>query len=134
MAYITKSEYDAYLGEAIPADDFPRYAARASEAVDAACGWKIALAGLESFDSFDQTQIKLAVCAQCEALYLGGIENALGDSAGTGGYYSIGKTSVMSYGGKQGSTGSGSAATQLCAKASGALFPTGLLYTGVAVR
>lgn len=133
MAYITMEDYAEYFGEEIPYEEFDRYAARASEAVDAACGWKITVKGFDNFDEFCQKQIKLAVCAQCEALYLGGIENALGDTTGGGGYYSIGKTSIMSYGGQQSSTEAGSLSTQLCAKACNALFPTNLLYAGVAV-
>ena len=133
MAYITYADYTAYLGEAIPADDFPRYAARASEAVDAACGWKIASAGLESFDSFDQAQIKLAVCAQCEAYWVDGIESALGSSGGGASGYSIGKASVTARAASAVASAS-AGGTALCSKAVTALFPTGLLYAGVTVR
>lgn len=131
MNYITAADYAAYCGESIPEEEFERYAMRASEAVDAATGYRIARAGLSAFDEFDRGQIILAVCAQCEALYLGGIENALGDSAARGAYYSIGKASIMSYGGGQSGGGS---TVGLCAKATQALFPTGILYAGVCAR
>ena len=131
MAYITMEDYAEYFGEEIPNEEFDRYAARASEAVDAVCGWKIAAKGFDNFDEFCQRQIKLAVCAQCEAFWLNGIESALGDTGGAEGY-AIGKSSVTARASST-VTSASAGGTTLCAKAVTALFPTGLLYAGVSV-
>lgn len=133
MTFITEEDYAAYAGETVPEEEFDRYAARACEAVDAATGWKITQAGIGSYSEADQAQIVLAACAQLEALWLNGIESMLGASAGSDGGYTIGKTNVYGMKGA-GSNASVSAVPQLCGKAVHALFPTGLLYVGVALR
>ena len=124
MSWITEMDYRNYDGERIPPEEFPRYAQRACEAVDAASGWKIARAGMDSFDDFVQRQICAAACAQAEFLWLHGAEAALDGSAHGG--YTIGKTQI---------SGSASVLRRggLCAKALHALAPTGLLYAGVCI-
>ena len=133
MAYITAVDYAAYGGMEIPDAEFAVYAERASEAVDAATGWKLAqMIDIDTgLNAFTLKQVKLACCAQAESLFLNGIEAALdgGGSADSG--YQIGKTSITKGpAGAGSSSGTGSAAG-LCAKAWQALIPTGLLYTGV---
>ena len=132
MAYITAVDYVAYGGMEIPDAEFAVFAERASEAVDAATGWKLAqMPSVETLSAFILRQVKLACCAQAEGLFLNGIEAALdgGGSADSG--YQIGKTSITKGpAGAGSSSGTGSAAG-LCAKAWQALVPTGLLYTGV---
>lgn len=132
MAYITIENYTAYGGTEIPDAEFAVFAERASEAVDAATGWKLAqMPSVETLSAFILRQVKLACCAQAESLFLNGIEAALdgGGSADSG--YQIGKTSITKGpAGAGSSSGTGSAAG-LCAKAWQALIPTGLLYTGV---
>lgn len=130
MTFIDINDYTEYLGEPIPSEDFPRYAARASEAVDAATGWRISARRLENFSEADQAQIRLAVCAQCEAYWLNGAETALGAAASGDGGYTIGKTNVYGMRGQAASVAT-SAVPGVCGKALQALFPTGLLYAGV---
>lgn len=131
MAYIDINDYTAAHCESIAADDFDRYAERASEAVDAATGWAIKQAGLDTFGAFDTAQIKLACCLQAEYLYTVGIENALTGTGngGTGGYV-IGQTQIIS-GAQNADSAMQRVGGALCAAARAALFPTGLLYSGV---
>ena len=130
MSYITMDDYQAYGGEEIAVEDFPTFAERASEAVDAKTGWMVKQRGLDDFGEFDQQQIKLACCAQAEYLYYNGIETALGGMFASGGGYTIGRTSITGGGSSAASTGGGTAGG-LCAKALEALWITGLLYRGV---
>lgn len=133
MTLITIDDYIAYNGIDIAAADFQRFAARASEAVDAATGWKITQAGgLTDLCEFIQGQIKLACCAMAEYLYLEGEDAAL-DGAGNGGGYHIGKASQTAGNGASASSAGAGASLMLCQKAYMALVPTGLLYAGVAV-
>ena len=132
MSYITMDDYIAYNGEEIPAEDLLRCIERASEAVDASTGWQIRRRGLDDFSDFDRQQIKLAVCAQAEYLYLAGVEAALDSGMAAGGGYSIGKTSIT--GGGQGSSTGAGGRRSLCNKALEALWITGLLYRGVGFR
>lgn len=133
MIFITVEDYLTYNGITISAADFPRFAARASEAVDAATGWKLTQAGgLSGYCSFIQGQVKLACCAMCEYLYLEGEDAAL-DGASSGGGYHIGKASQTAGNGSSASTAGAGAALMLCEKAYMALVPTGLLYAGVEV-
>lgn len=127
MKLITEFDYMDYHGEHIPADEFDRYAARASEAVDAATGGRIARAGgIAALPEFAQAQVKLACCAQAEYLYLQGADAAL-DGVATGGYQ-IGKTYMYA---NSNSSAGGRLAGGLCRKAWHALASTGLLYSGV---
>ena len=135
MAYIDMNDYTAAHCESIAADDFDRYAERASEAVDIATGWKIKQAGLDSFGAFDVGQIKLACCLQAEFYWLNGIEGALtGDGAGGGQGYSIGKTQITAGTAATANSAAGKYSGGLCAAARATLFPTGLLYSGVIVE
>lgn len=135
MAYITMEDYAASHCEAIDESEFDRYAERASEAVDIAAGWKIKRAGLDSFGAFDVGQIKLACCLQAEFYWLNGIEGALtGDGAGGGQGYSIGKTQITAGTAATANSAAGKYSGGLCAAARAALFPTGLLYSGVIVE
>lgn len=130
MTFITYEDYSAYNGMEISAEDFPQYAARASEAVDAATGWKLTLAGgIDGFSTFIRGQVVLACCAQCEYLYLEGADAALTGSESGGGYH-IGKASQTAGNGSRAS-GVDAGAGMLCQKAIDALVPTGLLYAGV---
>lgn len=132
MILISREDYENYMGEEIPGEDFGRIAARASEAVEAAAGWQIdAMDEMELLSEFDWQQIRLACCAQMESLYLSGVESALDNGSGGSGYM-IGKAQNIVYGG--GSAASAANPGGLCSKAMDALVPTGLLYRGVAVR
>ena len=126
MRFISESDYMDYHGEDIPPDEFLRYAARASEAVDAATGGQIGrMGGLEALTGYVAAQVKLACCAQAEYLYLLGADAAL-DGVATGGYQ-IGKSQVIASGNSAGGRLPGG----LCHKAWQALAATGLLYSGV---
>jgi hypothetical protein len=132
MTYITYDDYAAYNGIEISVEDFPQYAARASEAVDAATGWKLSMAGgIAGYSGFIRGQIVLACCAQCEYLYLEGADAALAGAESGGGYH-IGKASQTAGSGSM-AAGVDAGAGMLCQKALDALMPTGLLYAGVPV-
>jgi hypothetical protein len=132
MTYITYDDYAAYNGIEISTEDFPQYAARASEAVDAATGWKLSMAGgIAGYSEFIRGQIILACCAQCEYLYLEGADAALAGAENVGGYH-IGKASQTTGSGSR-AAGVDAGAGMLCQKALDALMPTGLLYAGVPV-
>ena len=137
MTFITHDEYIAYHGTEIPQEDFPRFAARACEAVDAAVGWQISMEAAEhgntlpSYPLFVLQQIKLAACAQTEYLYMEGAEAALSGS-NDGGDYRIGEAAHVARSGAGGSTGA-SGKPMLCPKALDAISPTGMLYRGVPV-
>ena len=129
MLLVTASDYQDYHGEDIPSDEFLRYAARASEAVDAATGGRIVRAGgPAALSEYEQAQVKLACCAQAEYLFLQGADAAL-DGVATGGYQ-IGKTYLYA---NSNSSASGRLAGGLCRKAWHALAAAGLLDAGVAL-
>ena len=130
MAYITIENYTAYGGTEIPDAEFAVFAERASEAVDAATGWKLAqMPSVETLSAFILRQVKLACCAQAESLFLNGIETALDGGSSSGDGYHIGKASITVM--RSSGSGGGSGTAGLCVKAWQALVPTGLLYTGV---
>ena len=131
MAYITAVDYAAYGGMEIPDAEFAVYAERASEAVDAATGWKLAqMIDIDTgLNAFMLRQVKLACCAQTESLYMNGIETALDGGSSSGDGYHIGKASITVM--RSSGSGGGSGTAGLCIKAWQALVPTGLLYTGV---
>lgn len=132
MTFITYEDYAAYNGIEIDAD-FPQYAARACEAVDAATGWQITQAGgIRDYIPFIRHQLRLAACAQCEYLYLEGADAALAGAESGGGYH-IGKASQTAGSGASQASGAARGAGMLCQKALDALMPTGLLYAGVPV-
>lgn len=128
MAYITQDDYAEYVGGDVafghvPVDEFALYAARATDAIDAATRHKIPLffGGLLYISEFVSAQVVKACCAQAEHYGLNGIDAASGGAVAS---YSIGKTQVTTTPGKPGA---------LCPAARAALAPTGLLYAGVGV-
>ena len=131
MASITAVDYAAYGGMEIPDAEFAVYAERASEAVDAATGWKLAqMIDIDTgLNAFTLKQVKLACCAQTENLFMNGIETALDGGSSSGDGYNIGKASITVM--RSSGSGGGSGTAGLCVKAWQALVPTGLLYTGV---
>ncbi len=119
MAYVDYTYYtEDYVGEPVDETDFPRYEARASEAIDAVTRYQIT--GIDNLDSFTQGQVKKAVCAQVEYYASNGINLAtdgfLADN------FTIGKFSA-NYGTGQSKNG----ANTVCVKAISLLEQTGLL-------
>ena len=85
MMFIDAEIYAEYAGEAIPGDEFARYAARACEAVDAATGWKLTqMWDGGELPGFVRKQVELACCAQAEYLYINGADTALDGVSGAG--------------------------------------------------
>ncbi len=116
-----KAYYDAiYLGEPIEDANFPRYHARAADALDAATfgRWR------RDHPPDVRDAIIRALCAQVAYLYESGASDA---TDGTGGSYTVGHVSVQSGSGASGST---AAYGGLCRSAVMMLAPTGLLYNG----
>lgn len=132
MTWINESDYASYLGQEIEFDEFPRYAARACEAVDMACAGRVPDAeALAAFPERVQLRLKQAACVQAEYYALNGVEAATDGSAAMDGY-NIGDASVTLHAGSSG--GQMAFPGGLCEKAYGCLALTGLLYRGCALK
>lgn len=131
MAYINKSEYNAFLGVATTLSDadFGYLSDRASDVIDALTMYKITAAGgIDSLPPFVQEQVKKAVCAQTQTLdERGGVAAVIGEA---GESVTIGKFSYSKQGGGKEKTVNGLPVSPLV---EGYLFPTGLLYGGISV-
>ncbi len=92
MGLVSYSEYkDAYLGEPVSQDDFPRYETRAEMLVLTVI--KRSATQAASFPEADLYAVKMAICAQIDYLYEYGVEVAsYGKEAGGG--FTTGKVSV----------------------------------------
>ncbi len=120
MAYADYSYYtQRYIGEPVDETDFPRYEARAAEAIDSITRYQAA-DDFEKFDTLTQTLIKKAVCAQVEYYATNGVN--LANDGFLVDNFSIGKFSA-NYGSGHGKDGQNS----VCAKAISLLEQTGLL-------
>ena len=92
---------DTYMGEAIPADDFPRYEARAEDAILILINKTADEAAL--IPEAVLVAVKKAICAQIEYLYEYGLSiSVYGKEAGGG--FTVGKVSVNN-GGTTGAAG-----------------------------
>lgn len=128
MAYITKLEYNAFIGATttLSDGDFGYLSERASDVIDALTMYKIKAAGFNTLPLFVQEQVKKAVCAQTQILdELGGVAAVVGD---TGENVTVGKFSYSKPTQDKRKTISGLPLSPLV---EGLLFPTGLLYGGI---
>lgn len=85
-AYVDEAFYDdEFMGEHVESKDFPRFAKRASDVIDALTGWQILKIGLDKFTEDVQILIKKACCAQIEYYQLEGIGlDATGNTESSG--------------------------------------------------
>lgn len=130
MAYATWEDYVAFLGGDaalghVTEEEFPAFAGRATDAIDAATRHKIPLFydDLDGLTSSQRARVVRACCMQIEYYGLTGLDGAL---AGGGGGYTVGKVSMAA------ATG-GARPGALSPAARDALSTTGLLYAGVRV-
>lgn len=127
MAYATRAELVAYIGESV---DLPseaeqdRLLERASELIDYAT-----LDRIDVDDDGHAEAARKAVCAQVEAWLEGGEFSDIGGAVSS---YSVGSVSV-NYGGS-GQPGIAGTAPRIAPRARGYLFRAGLLYRGVRAR
>lgn len=125
MPYVTQDYYTGtYYGEAVPADQWDRYYARAAAAIDQITRYRVATAGLDSFPAAVQMAVQTAVCAQIEYYVDNGIDTA--QSGVSAKSYTLGRIHVS--GGSGNKTGS---YTMISPAAFAALEQTGLLNAQV---
>lgn len=91
-------DYDYYtqtfFGETIAETDFPKYEARAEDAILLLCKNRVTEDSFEELSSLLQTAVKKAICAQCEYLGLYGLDIA--NTGRTGGGFTVGKVRIDS--------------------------------------
>lgn len=127
MAIVTYEYYTStYYGEPIAETAFPRYDARAEEAITAITRG----ADYSSLPSAFQELYKKAICAQVEYYVLQGL-NVATEGASGGGSYTIGKISVSNGSGNRASDFN-AAYMSIAPKARDLLEQTGLLGRSVA--
>lgn len=127
MAYIDQAYYEStYIGVQIPAGTFTRLSERASDIVDQITGYKID--DLTTMPSFVQKQVKMAVSAQTEYLFISGGEEA----NHSGGNITSANIGHFSYDEGNGANETLTREAQRTSPAVlGYLQPTGLLYSGI---
>lgn len=127
-------DYDYYInefyGELLPKEEFKQLEKRAADIVDQITYYRIPHKGFENFPSFVQGQIKKAVSAQLEYIYVNGGLEFIADS-GQVASMQIGKFSIGSK--NQNSEDNAVSGSLLAPTVTGYLLPTGLLYGGVGV-
>lgn len=90
MDYVDETYYkEEYEGSPVASTDFPRFARRASDLIDALTNYQIPEIGLDKFTELVQELVKKACCAQIEYYQLEGIESDIGVTQ-SGGSASIG--------------------------------------------
>lgn len=113
-----------YLGEPIAESEFPRYLARAEEAVNQMTRYQIPRVGFSNMPEALQELVKRALCAQVEYLAQNGIETAqTGRDADS---WTVGKVHV-------GGGGVSTSKTMFSPSAMAMLEQTGLMSRRVAV-
>lgn len=132
--WITQDMYEAlYHGTPIPAEDFPRVAARACMQIDNACAGRIVEAGgAFKLPEGVQRMVCMAACVQAEWLALNGAESAV-DGGGSVDGYNIGQSSITVHAGSGGAAAKGLPGG-VCEAAYALLARTGLLYRGVVLK
>ena len=132
--WITPDMYGSlYKGTPIPAEEFPRIAARACMQIDNACAGRIVAAGgVHALPDGVQRMLCMAACVQAEYLALNGAESAV-DGGGAVDGYNIGQSSITVHAGV-GSAASKTLPGGVCEAAYALLARTGLLYRGVMLK
>ena len=132
MAYVTKTDYDAYSDVSISETDFPRYAELADLLIDALTMGRIEQwGGLTALPAFVQDKVKKACCAQIQTMaYNGDTVEAVEDAAGgTFASESLGKYSYSR--GQTNDSGDRVNGIEISPMARVFLAPTGLLFRGI---
>ncbi|MBT2688263.1 hypothetical protein J7I93_08725 [Bacillus sp. ISL-47] len=123
MPYIDQAFYnDVYKGTPMDAETFTKLEIRASDLIDRVTNYQLMGVDLSQQPSLIQTNVKKAVAAQIEYMYLEGGELSVHG----------GSPSSVSIGGFSYTEGSGVKIVSEMAR--NYLTPTGLLYMGVGVR
>ena len=127
MAIVSLNDYATiYLGEAIPASDFPRAEARAERLIAQITHGRATEANFAALPLAFQGAVKEAICAQIEYYALNGVDISIAGETSSG--WTVGKVRVDGSN-KACATG---AASMVCPAAIAALEQTGLLNPQVA--
>lgn len=69
MSYVIPIEYEQYGGGLIPADQLKRALSRASDQIDSLTYNRIVARGFDNLTSFQQENVKKAVCLQADFMH-----------------------------------------------------------------